>query len=173
MKKVKFNIFASLMISTFLMSGTQSFINVNAEETTRAAGQTATADLTIGFSIDDSLEVVLGSNNISFGTVTPTGGDVQSTTLQVTSSLDYKVSTMAYDDFVGATDPLNIIPVETVSLGFDAAGYNPLSKVKFTNIDTAVAGIDKVYNMNFKIGNTLGYKKDNYSASVQIIVDAL
>ena len=46
-------------------------------------------------------------------------------------------------------------------------------KNRFANISDEPAVIDKVYDMNFKMGNTLGYKKDSYSSTIQIIVDTL
>ena len=173
MKKNNIKSFVFLMISAFLISASQSLITVSAEDTIRTLGTPGLADLSIGFSIENSLEVTLGTNAINFGVVDPIGGKIENTTLQVSSSLNYNVSTKAYDDFIGSADASNIIPIGVVSLDFDGRGYNQLSKNRFANISDEPAVIDKVYNMNFKMGNTLGYKKDSYSSTIQIIVDAL
>ncbi|MBP3917300.1 leucine-rich repeat domain-containing protein, partial [Clostridium sp.] len=91
-------------------------------------------DVTIDFSIDNSLEVTLGTNSINFGTISSVGGEIQGTTLTVTSSLPYDISTKAYDDFIGSLDSSNIIPIEKVSLDIDAVGEKTLSKVKTLNL---------------------------------------
>ncbi|MBP3914386.1 leucine-rich repeat domain-containing protein, partial [Clostridium sp.] len=128
-------------------------------------------DITIEFSIDNTLEVTLGANNISFGTVSAEGGEIESATLTVTSSLPYDISTKAYGDFMGSSDSSNIIPIEKVSLDIDDSGYMELSKEKKLNLVDNPRAIDNVHNINFKIGNTLGYKKDNYRAELQFIID--
>ena len=128
-------------------------------------------DITIEFSINNTLEVTLGTNNINFGTVSSIGGEVETTTLTVTSSLPYDISTKAYSDFIGNSDSSNIIPIEKVSLDVDNLGYMELSKGKVLNLGNNPSAIDKIHNINFKIGNTMGYKKDNYRAELQFIID--
>ena len=128
-------------------------------------------DLTIDFSIDNTLEVTLGTNNINFGVVSSIGGEIETTTLTVTSSLPYDISTKAYDDFIGDLDPSNIIPIEKVSLDIDDLGYMELSKEKVLNLGNNPSAIDKIHNLNFKISDTLGYKKDNYRTELQFIID--
>lgn len=86
------------------------------------------------FSLDDSLEVIFGSNTINFGEVSAEGGEVESTTLTVSSSLPYDISTKAYTDFVGDNNSNNIIPIEKLSLGIDDNGYLELSKNKILNL---------------------------------------
>ena len=129
------------------------------------------SDITIEFSIDNALEVILGANNINFGNVSAEGGEVEATTLTVTSSLPYDISTKAYNDFIGSSDPSNIIPIEKVSLDIDDLGYIELSKGKTLNLGDNPSAIDKIHNLNFKISDTLGYKKDNYRAELQFIID--
>ena len=128
-------------------------------------------DINIDFSIDNALEVTLGTNNINFGVVSSIGGEIETTTLTVTSSLPYDISTKAYGDFTGNSDSSNIMPIEKVSLDIDDLGYMELSKEKVLNLEDNPSAIDKVHNLNFKISDTLGYKKDNYRAELQFIID--
>ncbi|MBP3915625.1 hypothetical protein [Clostridium sp.] len=46
-----------------------------------------------------------------------------------------------------------------------------LSKEKVLNLGNNPSAIDKIHNLNFEIGDTLGYKKDNYRAELQFIID--
>ena len=128
-------------------------------------------DIYIKFAIKNTLEVTLGANNINFGTASAEGGEAETTTLTVTSSLPYDISTKAYGDFIGSSDSSNIIPIEKLTLDIDDLGYMELSKGKVLNLGDNPSAIGKVHNLNFKIGDTMGYKKDNYRAELQFIID--
>ena len=128
-------------------------------------------DIRIDFSLRNSLEVTLEHNYISFGNVSSVGGEEAITSLTISSSLPYSISSIAYGDFIGESNVDNIIPIEKISLKYDLADYQPLSLKKVSGINDAPAGIDIKHNLVFKMGSTLGYKKDTYKSTLNIIVD--
>ncbi|MBP3917307.1 hypothetical protein [Clostridium sp.] len=78
---------------------------------------------------------------------------------------------MAYDNIIGLNNSDNIIPIEKISIKFDEGEYQELSLIKEEIIFNSLSVSYKSYTVSFKMGNTTGYREDNYSANVGIIVE--
>ena len=126
-------------------------------------------DVTVSFSKGNTIQLTLSSDTVDFGQVAgitsteKTGGLIAT----VSSSLPYSLYVQATDDFKEKSDNLKTIPKNLLQIKC-SGNYIDLDGTKQTLLAGAPQGIDVSHNIDFKLKETTGYTKGNYSIPLTI-----
>ena len=129
----------------------------------------------VEFDQKDSIELVVSSNIVNFGEVTglteKTESDPESLKVGVQSSKSYDLAIKANSDCIGQNDSNNVIPISKIKFNVEDGEFLEMSKneILIAENKPATEGVRNLYKLNFKIGRTIGYAKDDYKASINIV----
>lgn len=135
----------------------------------------ASGDVDVDVEQQNSIELVVSSNIVDFGEVTGlTESDMVEPTnfkIGVQSSKTYDVSIKATSDCIGQNDSNNVIPISKLKFNVEDGEFLEMSKneILIAESQPATEGVRSLYKINFKMGKTLGYAKDDYKTSINVV----
>lgn len=162
-------------ISSMITMGAMLFssIPVGAATIYDKGETSATGTFNVEFSQQDTIELTVSDNLVSFGNVNMLTESQASNVLTtvIRSSKAYDLTAIANEDFKSKTDETAAtIPVSKLSVKVDDGSYSNFEKgnSKLLISEAAPYSTGSTHTVSFQIASTIGYQSGDYSVPITI-----